>query len=145
MGEANDWCRLHGLALQLSVLPSLSSPHAVTCLRTQDSPLPSRTPLLPPLPYQLTRNVFIFLYVHRLTTVVRDVRSLITGLIGERIHHYSSTSRRVGEFYYFCHKIVNIYAIVMSHYYCSDSILLEYMYTRSRKSRRATLQVAKAS
>lgn len=22
MGEANDWCRLHGLALQLSVFPS---------------------------------------------------------------------------------------------------------------------------
>lgn len=39
MGEANDWCRLHGLALQLSVLPSLNSPHAVTCLRTRDPPL----------------------------------------------------------------------------------------------------------
>lgn len=109
MGEANDWCRLHGLALQLSVLPSLNSPHAVTCLRTQDPPLP---------PYRLTlrNSVFIFLYVRRLTTSTSLKTPLITGLIGERIHCYSSAIGHASEFNFRrpCH------VVGLCHYYHAD-------------------------
>lgn len=54
IGEANDWCRLHGLALQ-SMFRSTTP--AVTC-----------EPLNPSL--ALGNDVFMFLYVHRLTHII---------------------------------------------------------------------------
>lgn len=53
-GEANDWCRLHGLALQLSVLPSLNSPHAVY-LPADAGPLP----LAPLSTYAAKQRIYI--------------------------------------------------------------------------------------
>jgi len=51
MGEANDWCRLHGLALQLSVLSSWAT-LAVTCGCSPFS-----------LPYRLRRETaYLYFY-----------------------------------------------------------------------------------
>lgn len=77
MGEANDWCRLHGLALQLSVLPSWAT-LAVTCGCSPSSP-----------PYRLHAAKWrIYISIHSSFDPGRirpSLETLITvGLIGAR-------------------------------------------------------------